>query len=126
MRARLAAALVSLAACGDDVGPGLEERTHVYAVGGGTFVELRVDLTAASAMTVIWSADAPLAWQVHSHPLGSQEVHVDGPDGDVGGAIEFAAPAWRVYGVQWSNFRDSVTTLEVTLELPDDAVLLSW
>lgn len=71
----------------------------------GAFEEFDLRMDAGWTIDYHWSADAPLHFNIHSHPGSRVEYHVE--DGPVNGSEgRFEAPDRRTYSLLWENRGD--------------------
>ena len=77
----------------------------------GEFAELNLELPAASTVSVHFRADAPLDWNVHSHPDGEVKIHDSGSAADA--EVPFTSTGADVYSYLWENHGDAAVTLHV-------------
>ena len=124
---RRAAAVAVLAACGSstavpDAPIGPIDRHASLA--GGAYLELNVDVPTGSRVTAAFTAAAPVAWDVHSHPGGQVVVHQQGEQ--AAGTIEVAPAAGSAYSLLWTNEGASAIELDLHVELAGGASFISW
>lgn len=95
----------------DDRAPVVHAGEHTVDPGG--FVEVNLAMNASAEVSASFEADAPLAWDVHSHDGQRVLVHDNGTAAN--GTINLQAPEEGVYSLLWENRRDAATTVSVTV-----------
>jgi len=95
-----------------------------FALGPGQFAEVNIDMPGDGALRAAFRANAPVRWDVHSHPEGGVVIHQEG-EGDEG-AVEFRALAAGMYSCLWRNEGAEPVDLIVSVELPSGARIDSW
>jgi hypothetical protein len=78
-------------------------------------LEINVELAAGATMTARFRSDAPVAWNVHSHPGDTPMIHAEGSD--AAGERSFAAEAAGVYSYLWVNKGSRAVELAVELRI---------
>ncbi len=105
-----------------------EPDSHIVArnfvVAPGKFAEVNLELPARARIVAVFRADAPVEWNVHSHPEGGVAIHKEGTGTD--GTIEHVADKAGGYSVLWKNAGAKDVNLIVSLEMPSGARIHSW
>lgn len=110
--ALLAALVLSGCAGGSDEDQGdLVSRSWTLAPGAWAEVDLR--MSAGARVDAVFGAQAPLAWDVHSHGQDGVRQHHSGTAAT--GTIRFEAPAAGVYSLFWENRGRTTTRLDITV-----------
>jgi hypothetical protein len=122
-----AALVLALAACGGStVGPdgqtGPIDR-HL-TVAARKSAEVNLDMPAGSRVTATYTASAPVAWNVHSHPGDQVVIHQEGVDAT--GTLEVAPATGSAYSLLWENQGEAAIELDLHVELDGGASVISW
>jgi hypothetical protein len=86
-----------------------------WTVAPGKFAEINVELGDGAKMSASFESDAPVAWNVHSHPGDTPAIHAEGKDAK--GAPAFAAEKGGLYSYLWVNKGKQAVKLVVELTI---------
>lgn len=90
----------------------------------GKFAEVNVRMAAKATVSAQFNADAPLAWDTHSHPAGKTTYHSKG--NGASGKLAITADKQDVYSFLWKNEGKKPVKLRVELDLPRGTEVDSW
>jgi hypothetical protein len=117
---------VALVACrgGHAAAPAAAVTTRQFTVAPGEFAELNLQLPAAATVEVGFTASAPVAWNIHSHPAGEVVIHREGIAAEAD--VPFTADTAGGYSYLWENKNAEPLDLEIRVRLPDGSTVDSW
>ena len=98
---------------------------HRSTVLPGKFVELNLKLPASlQPVAIEFRANAPLEWNIHSHPNGKVLIHASGSgESDV---IKFVPPTAGGFSWLWENKGPVAVEVFIIPTLPNGAEIDSW
>jgi hypothetical protein len=102
-------------ATGDDGTATATAQTFEWTVAPGAFAEINLELGDGAKSSASFEADAPLAWNVHSHPSDEPVIHAEGSDSK--GVPAFAADQGGAYSYLWANRSARAVKLRVELRI---------
>lgn len=86
-----------------------------WTVAPGKFAEINVELGDGAKMSASFESDAPVGWNVHSHPGDKPTIHAEGKDAK--GAPAFTAEKGGLYSYLWVNKGKQAVKLVVELTI---------
>ena len=86
-----------------------------WTVAPGKFAEINVELGDGAKMSASFESDAPVGWNVHSHPGNEPTIHAEGKDAK--GAPAFTAEKGGLYSYLWVNKGKQAVKLVVELTI---------
>lgn len=112
--AALAVAMISAPGCRKSSSHKHDRRDVVLKPGKAT--EINVRMAAKATVSARFAADAPLAWNTHSHPAGVTTYHSKG--NSASGTLTIKANKQDVYSMMWTNKGKKPVKLHIDLDLP--------
>jgi len=92
-----------------------EPRRFAWTIAPGEFAEINVELGDGATMSASFESDAPVSWNVHSHPGDTPKIHAEGNDAK--GVPAFAAEKGGLYSYLWMNKGKGAVELVVELRI---------
>lgn len=96
-----------------DAGDGPQQ--FAWTIEPGKFAEINVELGEGATMFARFVSDAPMSWNVHSHPGDTPRIHAAGNDAT--GTPTWVAEPGGLYSYLWVNEGTKAVKLTVQLRI---------